>query len=98
MTPDEVRKVAEPILHAVLGAGSVEKIIVQEDDDWAGEPSLSVDVFVVSSRLPVGGRTYLDIRRSLSQALNAEGERRFAYLRLRDEKGEAAEDRVPGRV
>lgn len=96
MTPDQVRRVVEPILLAALGAGSVEKIVVEEGGEWEDEASFSVDVFLIASKLPIGGRTYLDIRRSLSEALNAEGERRFAYLRLRDAKGEAEEGLIPG--
>ena len=97
MTPDQVKTLTEPILRAALGAASVEGIVVREDDDWAGEPSLTVDVFVVSGKLPIGGGTYLDIRRRLSEALSAEGERRFAYLRVRDKKGEAEEERAAPR-
>jgi hypothetical protein len=95
MTPDQVRGVADPLFRPILGNENVESIVVREDEDGASERSLLVDVFVVPGTLPIGVDTYLHLRRSLSEQLEAMGEQRFAYLRIRDKRGETEFDAVP---
>jgi hypothetical protein len=95
MTPDQVRGAAEQLFGPVLGDENVERIVVREDEDGASERSLLVDVFVVPGTLPIGVEAYLQLRRSLSERLESMGEQRFAYLRVRDEKGETELDGVP---
>ena len=91
MTPDQVLGYAEPLLRPVLGDENVEGIVVREDDDWSGEPSIYIDVFVVPGLSVFDFDAWGDARLALSNKLVGAGELRFPYIRLRDRRQDSQE-------
>lgn len=92
MTSHDVTTVAERVVRAALGPNVIDAVIVREDDDWSGDPSLFVDIFLQPEAWPVAGEASLSFRHELSRELRAAGERRFAYVRLRDREGEQEDE------
>jgi hypothetical protein len=94
MTRDDVADLTERMVRRAFGEQNVEDVVVREDDDWGGDPSLFIDVFLTPEAWSVDDGS-LDIDHRLREKLRASGERRFAYIRLRDRAGEEDEGK-PG--
>ena len=98
MTKSGIFEVAERIVRRGIRSDMVESVVVREDEDWSGDPSLFVDVFLAPNAEPLDVEASTKIRRSLTQELLASGERRFAYLRFRDRAGEEEQMTSPGQT
>lgn len=95
MTRDQVLGVADPILRPVLGDENIQEITVREDEDWSGEPSLYIEVFIVPEPFSFDYDAWGDARLKLSDTLVRAGELRFPYIRLRDRHEESEESEEP---
>ena len=91
-TSTSILEVAERLVRGRIRPDLIESINVREDEDWSGDPSLFVDVFLAPDAEAFDTDTLTDIRLRLTQELLAHGERRFAYMRFRDRLGEEEEE------
>jgi hypothetical protein len=98
MTTNGVLEVVERIVRKGIRPDMVESVVVREDEDWSGDPSLFVDVFLAPDAEPPDVEASMQVRRSLTQELLDRGERRFAYLRFRDRAGENDQQPSPGQT
>ena len=91
MTKDEVLGIADRVIRPAFAEGAIEEIAVREDEDWTGDPSLYVDVYLAPDAALPEVKVSSRMRLALQDGLLATGEQRFAYVRLRDRAEEAAE-------
>ena len=96
MSPEQVLGLAESLLRPALGEANVEDVVVREDEDYSGAPSIYIDVFVAPGTGWPDGNALTALRRTLSDKLVSAGEARFPYIRLRDRSED--NDDLPGKA
>lgn len=81
MTDEEVRSIADGVLHETLGPFGYTKVLVRSGFDHDGDPALFLRAHFKPGSGPVPGKPSSTALSALSDALFAKGEARFPYLR-----------------
>ena len=82
-------------IFALLGHEKIERIAVIPGEDEAGDPSLSVTVFLKPGQSRTSGRSLLDTIAAAATALREREDHRFPFVTFLSPEEEGAEDIRP---
>lgn len=83
MNDAQLQAIADRVLRPALGAFRYERAEVRTGRDYSDEPAVFVDAVLGKGAPELGSMTLIDAHFALSEALLAEGEERFPYLRTK---------------
>ncbi len=91
---DAEAAVKEAVL-SLFGPETIERVVVFPGEDEAGEPALSVTIFLRSAQSRMSGRRLLDVIDAAVTALREREDDRFPFVTFLSPEDESAEDTRP---